>query len=123
MPHGASMRRFSRLVALTLIVAPGALAQGTGQFFDSNGVQIHYIDKGAGEPVVLMHGLNGDYQRSWFEPGIAHALVDAGYRVLALDGRAHGWSPTCSFRSARPRPGSLTDGCRQFPRTKTRRGF
>lgn len=86
------MRCSSRLLALILGIAPALFAEDAGQFFDSNGVQIHYIDKGAGEPVVLMHGLNGDYQRAWFDRGIPQALLDEGYRVLALDGRAHGQS-------------------------------
>ncbi len=35
-----------------LLAAPAAQAQDTGQFFHSNGVQIHDVDAGAGEPVV-----------------------------------------------------------------------
>ena len=87
-------RRVSQLLALIFSFSPGVVAQDAGQFFDSNGVPIHYIDKGTGEPVVLMHGLNGSYERAWFDPGVAQALLDAGYRVLALDARAHGKSGT-----------------------------
>jgi pimeloyl-ACP methyl ester carboxylesterase len=79
------------LAACVLVAAPAAQAQD-GQFFDSNGVQIHYVDQGEGEPVILMHGLNMDYQSNWFDTGVAQTLLDAGYRVLALDARAHGKS-------------------------------
>ena len=43
---GASMKRFGLLLAFVLILAPAAQAQDAGQFFDSNGVQIHYVDQG-----------------------------------------------------------------------------
>ena len=65
-----------------------------GDFFDSNGVQIHFTDRGTGEPVILMHGLNSDYTESWIDSGVVDALANAGYRVLALDARAHGLSGT-----------------------------
>lgn len=71
-----------------------AIAQDTGTFFDSNGVNIHYVDIGEGEPVVLMHGLNGNFQRAWLDRGIADKFAAAGFRVLALDARAHGKSGT-----------------------------
>ncbi len=29
-----------------------------------NGVELHYIEKGRGEALILLHGGNGDY-RSW----------------------------------------------------------
>ena len=57
--------------------------------FDSAGVQIHYSDNGDGEAVVLVHGLLGNHQQ--WQP-IATALVDAGYRVVAIDARGHGQS-------------------------------
>jgi len=80
------------LLALCLLVSiPTVQAQG-GQFFDSNGVQIHYVDQGAGEPVVLVHGFLASYVGNWETPGIMKALGTAGYRVIALDYRGHGQS-------------------------------
>jgi pimeloyl-ACP methyl ester carboxylesterase len=88
-----SLRQVLCLVMLLLLGSSQAVvAQETGQFFDSNGVQIHYLDIGSGEPVVLMHGINGSYERNWVDTGVVDGLVKAGYRVLALDGRAHGQS-------------------------------
>lgn len=85
--------RFAGLVALFLCLAISETAADDGKFFDSNGVQIHYLDAGSGEPVVLMHGLNGSFQ-TWVDIGVTEKLLAAGYRVLALDARAHGKSGT-----------------------------
>ena len=57
------MRRFGLLLAFVFVVAPAAHAQDAGQFFDSNGVRIHYVDQGEGEPVVLVHGFLGFLRR------------------------------------------------------------
>ena len=90
-----SLTRASLLIMSLCVIAAGASAQVDGQFFDSNGVRIHYTDIGSGEPVILMHGLNGDFRSTWFENGgLAEQLLAGGYRVLALDARAHGRSGT-----------------------------
>ena len=60
--------------------------------FDSAGVQIHYVDRGVGDPVVLIHGFTGSYARHWESPGVIAALGAAGYRVIAMDCRGHGQS-------------------------------
>lgn len=62
------------------------------RFFDSHGVRLHYIDEGAGEPVLLIHGFSLDLRLNWMATGIVSALTDAGYRVVAYDGRGHGAS-------------------------------
>lgn len=61
-------------------------------FFDSDGVRLHYIDEGSGEPVVLIHGFSLGLQIQWVGPGIFSALHEAGYRVIAYDKRGHGAS-------------------------------
>jgi len=48
-----------------------------------NGVELHYISVGAGEPVVLLHGGQGDY-RSW-EPQIA--ALSRYYHVISYSRR------------------------------------
>ena len=87
-------RIISLLTACVLVVAPSAspAQQGTAESFDSNGVQIHYVDKGRGVPVVLLHGFTGSYARHWEAPGVMEALETAGYRVIAMDCRGHGQS-------------------------------
>jgi pimeloyl-ACP methyl ester carboxylesterase len=63
-------------------------------FFDSEGVSIAYIDEGPrdGAPVVLIHGFASSIADNWTNPGWVRVLVDAGYRVIALDNRGHGAS-------------------------------
>ncbi len=55
----------------------------------SPGVSIDYFAAGAGRPLVLVHGLT-ESRRTW-DPLIA-PLIDAGYRVIAIDLRGHGGS-------------------------------
>lgn len=52
-------------------------------------IRLHYIEKGSGEPLILLHG-NGE-NSSYFVHQIAHFSKE--YRVIALDTRGHGWSP------------------------------
>jgi pimeloyl-ACP methyl ester carboxylesterase len=56
---------------------------------NSAGIEIHYEDHGAGQPVVLIHGypLSG---RAWDKQ--VPALLDAGYRVITYDRRGFGQS-------------------------------
>ena len=86
----------SRLVWLSVlfsfIVATGSAAQDGAAPFDSAGIQIHYVDRGVGEPVVLIHGFTGSYGRHWESPGVSAALGAAGYHVIAMDCRGHGQS-------------------------------
>lgn len=53
------------------------------------GIRIHYEAWGAGDPVVLVHGL-GASAAAWRR--VAPALAEAGYRVLALDLKGCGLS-------------------------------
>ena len=62
-----------------------------GQFFDSDGVKIHYTDEGKGEPVILVHGFAANADANWRAPGITQALAKE-YRVIVLDNRGHGLS-------------------------------
>ena len=68
------------------------VATAESNFFDSNGVKIHYTDEGRGVPVLLIHGFNGNIDRTWRQRGVIDGLIAAGYRVIAYDNRAHGES-------------------------------
>ncbi len=66
-----------------------------GRFLDLDGERIHVLDKGAGPPVVLIHGLGGQMGN------FTHSLVDrlaAEFRVVAFDRPGSGYS-TRSARS------------------------
>jgi pimeloyl-ACP methyl ester carboxylesterase len=73
----------------------------TGRFVAVNGVRLHYIDKGKGPPVVLLHGnlvAAEDFQRS----GVLDQLARR-HRVIAFDRPGFGYSdrPRGSAWSAR----------------------
>lgn len=57
-----------------------------------NGTSIAFLDEGEGQPIVLVHGFASNAQVNWVGPGWVKTLVDAGYRVVALDNRGHGAS-------------------------------
>lgn len=65
--------------------------------FDSDGVEIAYIDEPAvgadlGEPIVLVHGFASSARINWVSPRWVETLTQAGRRVVALDNRGHGRS-------------------------------
>ncbi|HEX2830536.1 MAG TPA: alpha/beta hydrolase [Burkholderiales bacterium] len=59
--------------------------------FDSDGVAIHYVEAGAGPPVVLVHSYAGDLRSQWVQTGVLDALA-RDYRAIAFDHRGHGES-------------------------------
>ena len=61
------------------------------RFFDSNGVQIRYVEQGAGPPVVMLHGYTGTLDRHFIANGV-FATVARDHRAIAMDLRAHGKS-------------------------------
>ncbi len=61
-----------------------------GRFITVDGTRLHYIDRGAGTPVVLLHG-NGSTIGDFVSSGIT-ACSQAGYRVVAFDRPGFGYS-------------------------------
>jgi pimeloyl-ACP methyl ester carboxylesterase len=55
------------------------------------GVHIHFVSEGRGEPVVLIHGFLMDAEVNWIKPGVVKSLAET-HRVIALDLRGHGKS-------------------------------
>ena len=53
-------------------------------------ITLHYIRRGEGEPLILLHGNGEDI--SYFEHQV-EAFAAAGYDVIALDTRGHGATP------------------------------
>lgn len=60
--------------------------------FDSDGVEIAYIDEGEGEPLLLIHGFASNIAANWVDPGWVRTLTQSGRRVIAYDNRGHGKS-------------------------------
>ena len=58
----------------------------SSNFFDVDGVRIHYLDEGSGQPVLLVHG-----QPTWsyLYRKVIPPLVAAGSRCLVLDHRTY----------------------------------
>jgi len=59
-----------------------------GKFIDLDGRSTHYVEAGAGEPLILIHGFNMDLN-TWVNN---MALLVAGYKVYALDLWGFGYS-------------------------------
>ena len=98
-PNSAPARTIWLLVLVLFPAKTVTLAQDRAGSFESNGVRIHYLDRGSGEPGVLIHGFAGSYEHDWEAPGVITAVGTAGYRVIAMDCRGHG-------RSDKPRNSS-----------------
>lgn len=60
--------------------------------FDSDGVEIAFIDEGEGEPLLLIHGFASNIAANWVDPGWVRTLTQSGCRVIAYDNRGHGRS-------------------------------
>ena len=74
---------------MCLVLAP-TIAAADGKFADFNGVKIHYIDRGKGEPIVLLHGGTSNLE-SWVRTGVV-AKLEKDFRVIAFDARGAGKS-------------------------------
>lgn len=63
-------------------------AGAPGTFADVDGVRVHYVDAGKGDPVVLIHGWNGStFSFRYTIPELARS-----HRVIALDLLGFGYS-------------------------------
>jgi pimeloyl-ACP methyl ester carboxylesterase len=60
-----------------------------GQFIEVSGARIHYLDKGAGPPLVILHGLGG--QIGNFTYALLEQLTDE-FRVILMDRPGSGYS-------------------------------
>jgi pimeloyl-ACP methyl ester carboxylesterase len=61
-------------------------------FSSFDGLSLYYDDQGDGRAVVLLHGFAADTNVNSVRAGILDALLDEGYRTVALDARGHGLS-------------------------------
>jgi pimeloyl-ACP methyl ester carboxylesterase len=61
-----------------------------GQFITVQGVRLHYVDRGSGTPLVLLHG-NGSMIEDYKSSGLLDAAATQ-YRVVAFDRPGFGYS-------------------------------
>jgi pimeloyl-ACP methyl ester carboxylesterase len=61
-----------------------------GQFLEVDGVRLHYIERGSGEPLVLLHG-NGSMIQDFESSGLVD-LAAKNYRVIVIDRPGFGHS-------------------------------
>lgn len=62
------------------------------QTFSSDGVRIAFLDEGAGDPILLIHGFASSAKDNWIDPTWVGYLTQNGYRTIAIDNRGHGES-------------------------------
>ncbi len=94
---GAAVGSLALLATLTLYTEVEVRrAEGrfppAGEFVNTNGIRLHYADRGTGAPVVLLHGnpgFTGD-----FAP-VMDSLASS-HRVIAFDRPGHGYSERAS---------------------------
>jgi len=87
--------RFSHMVAKK---ASAALPP-RGRFTAVSGGRLHWVEKGEGQPVVMIHGLGGNHHN--FTYAMTERLAAAGYRAIAIDRPGCGWSERDSDEQAR----------------------
>jgi pimeloyl-ACP methyl ester carboxylesterase len=99
-PSSASRWRTAGLVACALgaaalyVNAKARQAEADnppkGKFIDVDGVRLHYVDHGVGEPLVLLHG-NGITASDFEASGLLNRAAQR-YRVIAFDRPGFGYS-------------------------------
>ena len=118
-------RKTRNSFAVAAVVAAGALAATAllnrhlakkaerdnppaGQFLDVDGVRLHYLERGSGEPLILLHG-NGSMVQDFESSGLVD-LAAKDYRVIIIDRPGFGhssrprnvvWTPDAQARLVR----------------------
>lgn len=62
-----------------------------GRFLDIDGVRLHYVERGTGQPLVLLHG-NGSMIQDFESSGLLDRAAKS-YRVIVFDRPGYGHSP------------------------------
>jgi hypothetical protein len=61
-----------------------------GRFVEVNGVRLHYVEQGAGTPIVMLHG-NGSLMQDFLTSGLVR-MAARKHRVIVFDRPGYGWS-------------------------------
>jgi pimeloyl-ACP methyl ester carboxylesterase len=92
--YGRFRARLSLTAVLFFVLIPSSFAEDS--FFDSDGVKIHYVVEGKGEPLLLIHGFAGSTQ-DMLDP---IKDLSNNFQVIAVDVRGHGKSEKPHNRNA-----------------------
>jgi len=82
------------LVVLAVVMFAAPVSEAglpASHLLDCHGVKIHYVVQGAGEPVLLIHGLYSSVSINWQLTGVFGELAK-DHQVIALDLPGHGRS-------------------------------
>jgi pimeloyl-ACP methyl ester carboxylesterase len=85
-----------------------------GHFVDVDGVRLHYVERGSGEPLVLLHG-NGSMIQDFESSGLLD-MAAAKYRVIAFDrpGYGHTTRPRDRVWSAEAQADLINEALREL---------
>lgn len=87
---GSPIRPYLLVTLFVAMFSVGVAAQAD-KYYSSDGVRIRFVEQGAGEPVVLIHGLLGSID-DWRRTTRVLEDLSRDHRVIALDLRGHGQS-------------------------------
>ena len=91
------------------------------QTFNSDGVEIAFMDEGEGAPTLLIHGFASNHRVNWVSTSWTRDLLAAGRRVVAFDNRGHGESGKPRSREAYGAPVMAEDARRLLDHLGIRR--
>jgi len=93
--HPAALLSGERVLRFAAVL-PISITSGAMRYFNSDGVNIAYIDvpphEGEGDPILLIHGFASSHAVNWVNTLWVKTLTRAGYRAIAFDNRGHGQS-------------------------------
>jgi pimeloyl-ACP methyl ester carboxylesterase len=87
---GVAALAISALVNRKVAKTAERLNPPQGQFLQVDGVRLHYVERGKGEPLVLLHG-NGSMIQDFESSGLLDKAAKK-YRVIVFDRPGHGHS-------------------------------
>jgi pimeloyl-ACP methyl ester carboxylesterase len=87
---GAAALAVTAFVNHRLAVAAERRNPPAGKFVEVDGVRLHYVEQGQGEPLVVLHG-NGSMIQDFASSGLIEMAAKT-YRVIAFDRPGHGHS-------------------------------
>lgn len=75
LPRGRHSLLAATLISAAASGAAGQTAAPPDRFFDSNAVQIRYVERGAGPAVVMLHGYTGTRDRHFVANGVFDTIA------------------------------------------------